>query len=353
VSSALVRVLVVDDSPLSAESLRRTIEADPRLTVAAVGHDGLAAIELAARLRPGLITMDVHMPRMNGLDAIVRIMKSPPTRILVVTEDGRQALPFEALRRGALDLVRRPPATGAWASAEQASLRERIVALAQLPLARRSDVRDRRREGAPHVPLRRAPGRGPLAAVGVVASTGGPAALAAFLSALPRSFALPILVVQHLAPGFAAGLALWLERTAERSVTLARHGERLGPGQVLVCPDHAHLVVDPHGTVRLEPSPPIDGHCPSGTRLFGALADAFGDGAAGVVLTGMGRDGADGVRRLRARGAPTLVQDAESSVVYGMPYAAAAVDPGAASGPPERLAQMLAELVRRRAVGAA
>lgn len=345
-SEALVRVVVIDDSPLSAESLRQIIEVDRRLRVEAVGHDGLRAIELAARLRPSLITMDVHMPRMNGLEAIARIMKSHPTRILVVTEDGRQTLPFEALHRGALDLVRRPPAVGAWAASAQAMLRERILALAQLPLGRRTASRPSQ------APVRRSLGRGPLEVLGITASTGGPAALAAFLGALPRPFPLPILVVQHLAAGFAPGLALWLERTSGLSVALASDREPLRAGRVLLCPDHVHLVADPRGLVRLEHGAPIDGHRPSGTRLFRSLADGFGDAAVAVVLTGMGRDGADGVAALRSHGAPVLVQDAASSVVHGMPRAAAEVDPGAESGPPERLALAVAELVQKRARGA-
>jgi two-component system chemotaxis response regulator CheB len=353
----LVRVVVIDDSPLSAEALRRAIEVDPRLHVEAVGHDGLRAVELAARLKPTVITMDVHMPRMNGLEAIARIMRQHPTRILVVTEDTSLALPFEALHRGALDVVRRPPALGPWAETAQRELRERILGLAQLPLVPRvpsraatpaaSDVGNPRALASP----RRAPGRGPLAVVGVAASTGGPAALAAFLTALPRPFPVPILVVQHLAPGFVAGLAAWLERTSGLPTAIATEGALLRPGHVLLCPDHVHLTADGRA-VRLLTGPPIEGHRPSGSRLFLSLAQSFGDAAVAVVLTGMGRDGAAGVAALRAHGAPVFVQDEPSSVVFGMPRAAAEIDPGAEVGSPERLARSLGHLAHVRARGA-
>lgn len=356
-SPALVRVVVIDDSPLSAEALRRAIEVDPRLHVEAVGHDGLRAVELAARLKPAVITMDVHMPRMNGLEAIVRIMRQHPTRILVVTEDTSVALPFEALHRGALDVVRRPPALGPWAEAAQRELRERILGLAQLPLV------PRRRGPPPAAPderagasalaptARRAPGRGPLAVVGVAASTGGPAALAAFLTAIPRPFPVPILVVQHLAPGFVPGLTTWLERTSGLPTAIATEGAPLRPGHVLLCPDHVHLTADGRA-VRLLSGPPIEGHRPSASRLFTSLAQSYGDAAAAVVLTGMGRDGAAGIAALRAHGAPVFLQDEASSVVFGMPRAAAEIDPGAEVGSPERLARSLGHLAHVRARGA-
>lgn len=348
--SALVRVVVVDDSPLSAEALRRALERDHRIAVAAVGHDGLRAVELAASVRPALMTMDVHMPRMNGLEAISRIMQSHPTRILVVTEDGRATLPFEALRRGALELVRRPIAVGAWAQEEEASLRARVLSLAQLPLARPSGPIARAPRTAPTAPVSDPPRR-PIAAVGVVASTGGPAALAAFLGALPRPFPTPILIVQHLAPGFAPGLADWLTRTTKIPTTLASHGATLRAGQALLCPDDVHLGVDARGRAQLDAGPPVDGHRPSASRLLGSLAAELEDAALGVVLTGMGRDGASGVAALRAARAVVFAQDEASSVVHGMPRAAVEAAPGVIVGPPERLAQWTAGIcdVRGRA----
>lgn len=345
--SALVRVVVIDDSPLSAEVLRSVIEEDPRLEVAAIGHDGLRAIELNRTLRPAVITMDVHMPRMNGLEAVERIMATSPTRILLVTEDTAQGLPFEALRRGAMDLLRRPAARTAFGVIAGNELRQRILLLAQVPLVRpRSRVGFRPAPPSPRSnPL--SP-RAPLAVLGVAASSGGPAALAAFLSALGPGFPLPILIVQHLALGFVAGLATWLERVSGLRTRVATEGARLSPGEVLLSPDDAHLGLERHGQVRLDRGPPIDGHRPSATHLFSSLAKVYGDSAAAVVLTGMGRDGAAGVRNLRAAGARLFVQDERSSVVFGMPRAAAEADPSAELGTPEELAARISSLAHAR-----
>lgn len=349
--SALVRVVVIDDSPLSAEVLRSVIEEDPRLEVAAVGHDGLRAIELNRTLRPAVITMDVHMPRMNGLEAVSRIMATNPTRILLVTEDTAHGLPFEALRRGAMDLLRRPAARTAFGVIAGNELRQRILLLAQVPLLR---PRGRIEPRPPVVAPARLPrssalaSRAPLAVLGVAASSGGPAALATFLTALGPTFPLPILIVQHLAAGFVGGLATWLERVSGLRTRVATDGARFSAGDVLLSPDDAHLGIDRPGHVRLDPGPPIDGHRPSATHLFSSLARIYGDTAAAVVLTGMGRDGAAGVRALAAAGARLFVQDERTSVVFGMPRAAAEADPSAELGAPEALAARISALASAR-----
>lgn len=344
-----VRVVVVDDSPLCVEVLRDVIERDPRFHVEAVGHDGLRAVELARTLRPTIMTMDVHMPRMNGLDAVTRIMRDHPTRILLVTEDDTRGLPFEALRRGAVDLVRRPSPHATWDPASRDEFRRRLFALAQTPLrARRGEREDTRR--VPLAPLvedtSERPGKheASVAAIGLAASTGGPEALMKLLSVLPVSFPLPILLVQHLAAGFVESFAGWLDRGTALAVAVAKHGALLVPGQVLVAPDGAHLTLDRARRVCLERTPPLDGHQPSATRLFESIASAVGPRAVGVVLTGMGRDGADGIAALRSVGARTIAQDDASSVVNGMPSAAREADTAIETLPLDRIAARLVSL---------
>ena len=332
-----VRVLVVDDSPLSVVVLASRIARDPRFEVVGIAYDGLRAVELAKKLRPSVITMDLNMPKLDGLKAIERVMKESPTRILVVTgQDDRGTLAFEALRRGACDLLEKPrPHEG-----EDGSdiLCERIWAIARAPFGTRPSRPSR---------IPKVYGATSVTAIGLVASTGGPASLATILGGLPADFPAAILVVQHLPPGFAARLARWLDGVSPLSVALATEGERLQPGRVLIAGDDRHLTVDSRSRVRLVLEAPVDGHRPSGTRLLASLADALGPRAAGVVLTGMGRDGAAGLAALRRAGGRTAAQDEATSVVYGMPRAALDARAAEASIPLENVAPYLLGLVGR------
>lgn len=332
-SGRRVRVLVVDDSPLSVDVLASRIARDPRLEVVGFAYDGLRAVELAKKLRPSVITMDLNMPKLDGLAAIERVMKESPTRILVVTgQDDRGTLAFEALRRGACDLLEKPrPNDG------EDVLCERIWALARAPFG----ARPARKTRPPRVRS-----EGSVTAIGLVASTGGPASLAASLGALPADFGAAILVVQHLPPGFAARLARWLDGVCPLSVSLATEGERLAPGKVLIAGDDRHLTIDSARRVRLIAGPPVDGHRPSGTRLLESLAAELGPRAAGVILTGMGRDGAKGLLALRRAGGRTAAQDEATSVVYGMPRAALDAQAAEVSVPLPELAPYLMALAK-------
>lgn len=334
--SRSVRVLVVDDSPLCVDVLATRIARDPRLEVAGVAYDGLRAVELAARLRPSVITMDLHMPRLDGVAAIRRIMQESPTPILVVTSaDDRSLAAFEALRHGAADLMEKPrPGDG------EDALCSRIWALAR--------ARRRTPSVAPLRPVVRPVRDSATRAIGLVASTGGPAALNAILSRLPANLGAAILVVQHLPVGFAPRLARWLDTASPLTVSVAADGDRLEPGRVFLAGDEHHLTVDGSRRVKLEKGPAVNGHLPSGTRLLESLAHALGSAAAGVVLTGMGKDGADGLLAIRRAGGRTAAQDESTSVVYGMPRAA--VDVGAADRvfPIELMAEHVVELAGRK-----
>jgi two-component system, chemotaxis family, protein-glutamate methylesterase/glutaminase len=317
-----VQVLVVDDSPLCVDVLASRIARDPRLAVAGVAYDGLRAVELASRLRPAVITMDLQMPRLDGLAAIERIMREHPTRILVVTSrDERGSLAFEALRRGACDLLEKPGA-----HEDHEALCQRIWALAGAPHPSRPRPVAPRALAARALAARARPPR-PLApraaaVIGLVASTGGPSALATICRALPADLGAALLVVQHLPAGFVERLARWLDGVSPLTVAVAADGDRLLPGRVLLAPDDRHLVVETAGRARLVLGPPVDGHRPSGTRLLESLARSYGPEAAGLVLTGMGRDGAEGLSALERAGARTAVQDEATSTVSGMPRAA-------------------------------
>ena len=322
-----IRVVVTEDSAVTRALMTAILEEAPGFELVAAVPDGAAAVDAVARLRPSVVTMDLHMPRLDGVEATRRIMREAPTPIVVVTAssevDGRMT--YDALAAGALSVVARPvgPSDARFAARRDALLAE-LRLMAGVRVVRRIERAESRAPTPPLAPRR--PVR-PVQVVAIAASTGGPAALYRLLSDLPRDFALPVLVVQHMSEGFIGGLARWLSDAAPRPVQIARDGDVLGPGVVLLAPDGAHLRVTANGTVRLDAGPPIGGHRPAANALFDSVAEAYGDRALGVVLTGMGRDGVDGLARLRATGAVTLAQDAASSAVFGMP--GAAVETGA------------------------
>jgi two-component system chemotaxis response regulator CheB len=332
-----IRVLVADDSALFRELLSRLIVEEPGLEVVATAVDGNAAAGLARTLRPDVITMDLAMPEADGFAGIARIMAETPTPILVLTANRAEVVGFKALSLGALDILEKPSAT-LGLDRFGAELRSRLRLLAGVKVIRH--LRGLKDQRLPPVPKA---ARAEVVAIG--ASLGGPRALATVLRALPQDFAAPIAVVQHIADGFTEGLAGWLAQESGLEVREARDGEPLQPGRVLLAPTGRHLVLE-DGLARLSAAPPVDTFRPSVTPLFLSAARAYGARACGVILTGMGRDGAEGLKALKDMGAPTLAQDEATSAVFGMPKAA--IDLGAVDRvlPIEDIARALVELTR-------
>lgn len=347
-----IRVLIVDDSPICADALCHILGEDPELEVVGVARDGQQAVNMTEKHRPQLVTMDVRMPVMDGLTAIERIMCTTPTPILVVTGDPRaqgDEINFEALRRGALDVMAKPKTWKASDRRDRDELRERVKLLSGVAVVRRSDFRlaaehettrpprpsalvssESRRDRVATIKHNRMmlPTRGMGRVVGIVASTGGPAALAQIFEELPPNFPSPVLVVQHISNGFCESFAKWLDDVSPLSIRLAEQNDILEPGTALLAPDGVHLHACADGTVVLKDAPPVEGHRPSGSLLLSSLAEAYGEHAIGVVLTGMGRDGVDGLLSIHRAGGTTIAQGEASCVVFGMP--AAAIEAGAA-----------------------
>jgi two-component system chemotaxis response regulator CheB len=326
----VIRVLVVEDSPTTAELLVRLLEADGCFEVVGTAADGEQAVSLTARLRPHVITMDIHMPRLDGVAATRRIMAETPTPIVIVSASVQEktvGLAFEAVQAGAVSVLDKPPGPGhPRHTAAVSELLTTVRLMADVKVVRRAadpalEGRDVARPLPPRPLL--ASGARPLA-VGIAASTGGPHAIQTLLQGLRGDFVVPVLVVQHISRGFAAGMAAWLSSTCALSVKLAEHGETPMGGAVYLAPEDRHLVVTRRGTLVLSAAPPVQGFRPSANVLFESLADCYGAQAIGVVLTGMGEDGVAGLRMLHLAGAPVIAQDEATSVVYGMPGAAVA-----------------------------
>jgi two-component system chemotaxis response regulator CheB len=320
-----IRVVVIDDTPAVRELLVTILQNAPGIQVVGVGNDGLDAIRLTKRLRPDVVTMDVVMPRMDGLEATRHVMRDAPTRIVIVTAGLMRAeedLTFLALSAGALTVIGRP---GASDPETCDKVVETVRLMAEVPVVHHWG----RREQKAAEPLAKLPPPAPLfeedddgahvQMIGIAASTGGPGTLATIFGPLPADFPTPILVVQHITKGFATGLAEWLNSSTPLRVRLAGHGERPDAGEVLLAPDDYHLKVNARGILELSKEEPYRGLRPSANYLFRSLAQAYGPRAVGVVLTGMGDDGAEGLDALHRAGGLTVAQDEESCVVYGMP----------------------------------
>lgn len=337
-----IRVVIVDDSPLMQRVLTALLTQDPTIEVVGCAGNGREAITLVERVRPDVITMDVRMPVMDGLATTEHLMAFCPTPILVLTAMARTDLDitFKMIGAGALDVVQKPHGEDANALARQASdLIRRVKLLARVRVVRH--LRGLRRNDAPlprtavlpvntsraveQQPLPAAAPLGPLPAFPVVvigASTGGPRAVNQLLGALPADFPAAVVVVQHIAQGFSAGMADWLGLACRMPVTVAQEQMALAPGRVLVAPDRCDLLIQADGRIHLSHGSLLLQR-PSIDVAMQAAAAVFGRRCIGVLLTGMGRDGAYGMLTIKRVGGPTIAQDAATSAIYGMPKAAA------------------------------
>lgn len=348
----MITVLIVEDSPSAAELLRYLIEGDPEMQVVGIARDGLEGVTAVRLQKPDVIIMDIIMPRMDGFEATRRIMEATPTPIVITSASwnpGEVEKTFRALESGALAIVAKPMGKG---HADFDRNARELVATVKLMseikvVRRRSYSPGTRPQGTvPAAMPRTAPAD--IALVAIVASTGGPPVLHTILSGLGEDFPVPVLIVQHIAPGFTRGFVEWLAKASGFPVRLAVHGERPLPGQAYVAPDDHHLGVDAHGRLVLSQAAPMNGLRPAGSYLFHSVAQFLGRRAVGVLLTGMGKDGAQELKEMRDRGALTLVQDQASAIVYGMPGEAARIGAATQVLPPDKIASLLAQLIRNK-----
>ena len=331
-SPAPIRVLVVDDSPLVRRTIERLLDADPGVTVAGTAADGLDALAKVRDLRPDVVTLDVMMPRLDGLKVLACLMRERPVRVLMLsslTQEGANET-LQALDLGAVDFVDK---TALLLSGDPAAagreLLNKIRTAAGVDLARLGR-REASRGAAAEVAALLRPAGADLVVIG--ASTGGPPALQALIPSLPEDFPAGIVIVQHIPGGFTRPLAGRLDAASALSVREAEQGDRVRPGEVLLAPGGRHLSFVNRGgalfvVLGFEPADSL--HRPSVDVTMQSAAELCGRRSAGVLLTGMGTDGAWGMWAIRARGGWTLAESEESCVVYGMPRAA--VELGAAS----------------------
>lgn len=313
-SDGVIRVLVVDDSRLVRELIRAILESEPGIVVAGEAANGMEACAMVASLHPDIVTMDIEMPVMGGLEAIEKIMTEHPVPILVVTALTGVRTAFAAISKGALDVIEKPDVS----AENMRPLIHKIRYLAKVDVV--AHLTSVRHHGKAAGALPGAPRRG-IAGPGIVAiaaSTGGPQAIYSVLAQLPATFRLPIVITQHIAEGFTQGMADWLGSGTPLTVELAADGARLAPGHVYVNPAEHSMRVTAQGTIVLGDRELKQVYNPSCNTLLSSVASAYRKGAVGLIMSGMGDDGVSGMKDIRDAGGTTLAQDAKSSVIFGM-----------------------------------
>ena len=327
-----IRVLVVEDSPVALAILKRILNSSPDVEIVGTAQSGLEGLALIPDIQPDVICTDFFMPHMNGLEFTSQVMLRYPRPILVVSasvqeeEDTHRI--FQLLEAGAVDILPKPRAG---LDAENILLKQSLINKIKI-LSGVKVFKKKRRKSAIHqqvssydrvasaVKLHNKP---KILAVG--ASTGGPLALQNLLTSFPADFPLPIVCVQHISLGFLQGLIDWLGNSCQLSLKIAPAGARPEPGTIYFPPERQHLEINHQGRFVHSQLPPVDGHCPSVTALFDSIAQFYGRRTIGVLLTGMGRDGADGMKSIADAGGLTIAQDEATSIVFGMPKEAIAL----------------------------
>ena len=343
----MIKALIVDDSKVIQEFLAHLLSSDPDIQVVGIASSGYEAIELVRGKKPDVITMDLHMPGMDGYEATRIIMETYPTPIVIVSGSSNKkevTNTFRLLEAGALAVVIRPPgfehpqfAASRKELIQTVKLMSEVKVVRLFPRSRKEQIKPPRLVQTFENDLKR------IQVIAIGASTGGPMALQIILSRLPEDLPVPVLIVQHIAKGFVKGFHTWLSGTSGIKLKIAEDGEPISAGIGYIAPDNFHMGVSRGSKIEISNQPPENGLKPSASYLFRSVAQTFGPNALGVLLTGMGKDGADELKAMKDKGALTVVQNEESSVVFGMPGEALRIGAADQALSPERIAEILAK----------
>lgn len=362
----VIKVLIVEDSPIVTAILKRILASSSEIEVVGTAKNGLEALELISNLQPHVITTDLHMPRMNGLEFTKRVMARFPRPILVISasvqkEDSKNV--FQLLQAGALDIFPKPAAgLGVDYDLLKPALINKIKVLAGVSVFTHHNSRlgsseklvvtqQFRTEKSCQTPVFTSSERKRAIAgemryiIAIGASTGGPQALQQILSKLPLNLPIPILCVQHISEGFLPGLIDWLAATCQLSIEIATAGESPKPGTIYFPQERSHLELDNRGLFIYSAAPALGGHRPSVTVTMKSVAKIYGRRSIGVILTGMGRDGADGMLAISKSGGLTIAQDKSSCVIFGMPKEAIALGAVQKILPVSKIAPLLLDTI--------
>jgi two-component system chemotaxis response regulator CheB len=310
----MINTLIVDDSAMARAVLRDFLESEGSFKIIGEAEDGEDAVRKILSLSPDLVTLDIEMPKMNGLEVIERVMKKMMVPIVVISSQDTAKNAYEATLKGALEFYSKDLFTSSLAPAKQAQIFETLKRVSGIK-GRRADLSLASHNGIKQPEQRK------IDAVVIASSTGGPKALSRFFSLLSGDFPVPLAVVQHNSSGFDRGFSQWLDGYTKLEVKLAEDGEVPRPGRVYIAPTDKHLTLRGM-SFAYSNEEPVNNQKPAADLLFKSAARSLGRSLVSVVLTGMGSDGAVGTRKIREMGGITLAQDEESSLIYGMPRAA-------------------------------
>lgn len=345
-----IKVLVAEDSTVIRMFLVHLLESDPKISVIGAVADGQAALEFVKNSKPDVILMDINMPRMDGFEATRRIMETKAVPIVICSATSNvkdTVITFRAMEAGAIACIEKPLGHAHEDfEVAAATMLETVKLMSEVKVVRRTARPELMAAKIQQEQWQRAPIE--IKVIGIGASTGGPPALQTILSGLNKDFAVPILVVQHITPSFITGMCDWLNQTTSLQVQIASHGIMPLPGHVYLAPDDFHLGIGTDGKILLSREHPENYLRPSVAFLFRSLAAVYGPRALGILLTGMGRDGAIELKVMKDLHAITIAQDKDSSVVHGMPGVAIALGAATHVLPPDRIANALIALVNHK-----
>ncbi|WP_017292971.1 chemotaxis-specific protein-glutamate methyltransferase CheB [Geminocystis herdmanii] len=346
-----IKVLLVEDSPVATLLLQKIINTSPDVRIIGCAKTGIEGLELVQKLNPDVICTDLHMPKMNGLEFTKQVMANFPKPILVISasvqeEDTKHV--FDVLNAGAVDIFPKPR-TGQ--SGDYDLIREPLLTKIRI-LSGIKVFRRKLPSSPPFTPSSTTfspstfSSASKVQMIAIGTSTGGPQVLAEILGKIPANFSVPIVCVQHISQGFLGGLVDWLNNNCQLKVKVAMTGEKPQAGYLYFPPEKHHLEFDRNGRFFCFSGLPVDGHCPSVTVTFNSCATVFGKNAIGILLTGMGRDGATGLLSMFQQGAYTIAQDEASSVVFGMPGEAVRLGAAKKVLPSSSIASQIMTMIR-------
>ncbi len=320
-----IHVLVADDSLMIRTALTTMLIDTPDIKVVGQAADGQEAVRMAIRLKPDVVIMSIRMPKMDGLEATRHIMSVCPTSIIILSSSVYASdynIAFNAIAAGALTIIEKPHGLSA---SDYGVVREQLLRAVRLisgvtVLARPKSPSADEQVG-PMTALLKAMINRPIRVVAIAASTGGPPVIFNILRNLPKDFSIPIVIVQHIMPAFIPSMADWLNTKGSLPVHVAREGDPLAPGKVFLAPGNNHMTVQAPGILHMDDSDPVGGQRPSATRLFQSVAEAFQADAVGIMLTGIGDDGVEGLAAMSQTGAHVIAQDKASCSEFSMPKA--------------------------------
>jgi two-component system, chemotaxis family, protein-glutamate methylesterase/glutaminase len=347
----VVKVLIVDDSRVVQQFMIHIFSYDQEIEVVGVAGSGEEAISIALDKKPDVITMDVYMPGMDGYEATRKIMEIVPTPIVIVSgilqaDDVTNS--FRLFESGALAIVPRPP----WMEDPEfvparKTLIQTVKLMAEVKVVRRFPKQSKDRVKHIHPIHKLSSETKDVKLIAIGASTGGPAVLKTILTGFPKDLSVPVVIVQHIAKEFVKGLVDWLAVFSELPLHIPEDGEYLLPGHVYIAPDDFQMGLLPGLRIRLTMSPSENGLSPSVDYLFRSVAEHYGSNALGILLTGMGKDGATELKTMKDKGSITIVQDEESCVVFGMPGEAVKIGAAGHILSPEKIAAFITEFFQK------